>query len=85
MNFSFDESGSPIRKEITKQVYGDILQNLIDETVSAPQGKVLEIGIVIAGKMIKQVYDEKICDGVHVMAIGKEEFVPDIMQEAGII
>jgi methylenetetrahydrofolate reductase (NADPH) len=25
------------------------------------------------------------CDGVHIMAIGKEELVPDIMSAAGLI
>jgi len=25
------------------------------------------------------------CDGVHIMAIGKEEVVPDIMAAAGLI
>ena len=27
---------------------------------------------------------ESICDGVHVMAIGKEEVVPDILKAAGL-
>jgi 5,10-methylenetetrahydrofolate reductase len=34
--------------------------------------------------MIKRVGDEKMCDGVHIMAIGKEELVPDIMAAAGL-
>jgi len=25
------------------------------------------------------------CDGVHIMAIGKEDLVPDIMSSAGLI
>jgi len=25
------------------------------------------------------------CDGVHIMAIGKEELVPDIMAAAGLV
>ena len=39
-------------------------------------------GIEIAGRMIRQIRDEKICDGVHVMAIGKEELVPEILDAA---
>jgi 5,10-methylenetetrahydrofolate reductase len=27
---------------------------------------------------------ESMCDGVHVMAIGKEEVVPDILKAAGV-
>jgi 5,10-methylenetetrahydrofolate reductase len=34
--------------------------------------------------MIRQIKEEKICDGVHIMAIGKEEKVVDIMQAAGL-
>jgi methylenetetrahydrofolate reductase (NADPH) len=60
-------------------------QNLIDEMASAPKGGALNKGIEIAGRMIRQIKDEKICDGVHIMAIGKEEKVVDIMQAAGLI
>ena len=59
-------------------------QNLIDELAAAPKGEALNTGIKIAGRMIKQLKDENICDGVHIMAIGKEERVPDILAAAGI-
>ncbi|MDY6934414.1 MAG: methylenetetrahydrofolate reductase [Spirochaetota bacterium] len=59
-------------------------QNLIDELASAPKGTALKKGIEIAGRMIKKLKEERICDGVHIMAIGKEEVVPDILEEAGI-
>jgi methylenetetrahydrofolate reductase (NADPH) len=39
-------------------------------------------GIEIAGRMIRRLKAEQICDGVHIMAIGKEEVVPDILQAA---
>ena len=51
---------------------------------SAPKGSALAKGIEIAGCMIKRVRDEKMCDGVHIMAIGKEEVVPEIMAAAGL-
>jgi len=35
--------------------------------------------------MIKRIRDEKMCDGVHIMAIGKEEIVPEIMAAAGLL
>ena len=60
-------------------------QDLIDEMAGAPKGGALKKGIEIAGRMIRRIKDEKICDGVHIMAIGKEELVPDIMAEAGLI
>ena len=58
------------------------LDDLVNEMVSAEKGKKLEAGIQIAGRMIKQLRDEKICDGVHIMAIGKEGCVPDILKAA---
>jgi 5,10-methylenetetrahydrofolate reductase len=57
---------------------------MIDEISQAPKGGAISKGIEIAGRMIKQIYSENICDGVHIMAIGKEELVPEIMGAAGI-
>ncbi|OGO01107.1 MAG: 5,10-methylenetetrahydrofolate reductase [Chloroflexi bacterium RBG_13_52_14] len=59
-------------------------QNLIDELAGAPKGGALQKGIEIAGRMIKTIKEEKLCDGVHIMAIGKEEVVPDILAAAGL-
>lgn len=59
-------------------------QALIDEMSKAEKGKALQKGIEIAGRMIKTIKDEKICDGVHIMAINKEETVPDILAAAGL-
>ena len=59
-------------------------QTLIDELASAPKGTALKKGIEIAGRMIRQIKEEKLCDGVHIMAIGKEEVVPDILDAAGV-
>ena len=57
---------------------------LIEELKSAEKGKAVQKGIEIAGRMIKQIKDEKICDGVHIMAIGREGVVPDILAAAGL-
>jgi len=59
-------------------------QNLIDELAAAPKGEAIYKGIEIAGRMIATIKKESICDGVHVMAIGKEEVVPDILKAAGL-
>ncbi len=59
-------------------------QALIDELAGAPKGTAIKKGIEIAGRMIRQIKEEGICDGVHIMAIGKEEVVPDILSAAGI-
>jgi len=57
---------------------------LIEELKSAEKGKAVQKGVEIAGRMIKQLKDEKVCDGVHVMAIGREGVVPDILAAAGL-
>ena len=59
-------------------------QSLIDEMKGAAKGQVLQTGIAIAARMIRQIKDEAICEGVHIMAIGREELVPDILREAGL-
>jgi len=59
-------------------------QELIDELAGAPKGEALNKGIEIAGRMIATLEKERVCDGVHIMAIGKEEVVPDILRVAGL-
>jgi len=72
-------------KYMTENVPGIFVpQYLIDELASAPKGEALKKGIEIAGRMIATLEKEAICDGVHIMAIGKEEEVPDILEAAGL-
>jgi len=59
-------------------------QNLIGELTSAPKGEALNRGIEIAGRMVANIKKESICHGVHIMAIGREEVVPDILKAAGL-
>ena len=70
---------------MNKNVAGvKVPQELIDELASAPKGRAIEKGIEIAGRMINRIKKEKMCDGVHIMAIGREELVPEIMSAAGL-
>jgi methylenetetrahydrofolate reductase (NADPH) len=72
-------------KYMTENVPGVFVpQSLIDELASAPKGEALNKGIEIAARMIATIQKESMCDGVHVMAIGKEEVVPDILKAAGL-
>jgi 5,10-methylenetetrahydrofolate reductase len=72
-------------KFMNKNVPGIFVpQVMIDELASAPKGTALKKGIEIAGRMVRKIKEEKICDGVHIMAIGKEEVVPEILEIAGI-
>lgn len=78
-------TSAPMARFMNKNVPGVMVpQVLIDQMAAAPKGKALETGIEIAGGMIRHLKEEKICDGVHVMAIGKEELVPDILSAAGL-
>jgi 5,10-methylenetetrahydrofolate reductase len=60
-------------------------QVLIDELKAAGKEKALDTGLNIAARHIRQLRDEKICDGVHIMAIGMEDKVPVIMKRAGLL
>ncbi|MEK6581212.1 MAG: methylenetetrahydrofolate reductase [Nitrospirota bacterium] len=60
-------------------------QALIDELKAAGKEKALDTGMNITARHIRQLKDEKICDGVHIMAIGMEDKVPMIMERAGLL
>ena len=78
-------TSAPMARFMNKNIAGvNVPQDLIDEMASAQKGTALIKGIEIAGRMIRQIHEEKMCDGVHIMAIGKEEKVPDIMAAAGL-
>jgi 5,10-methylenetetrahydrofolate reductase len=78
-------TSAPMARFMNKNVAGvNVPQDLIDEMASAPKGRALDKGIEIAGRMIKRIQKEKMCDGVHIMAIGREELVPDIISAAGL-
>lgn len=78
-------TSAPMARFMNKNVAGVVVpQGLIDELEAAPKGRKLEKGVEIAGRMIRRIKEEKMCDGVHIMAIGKEELVPDIMSMAGL-
>jgi len=78
-------SSARMAKYMTENVPGIFVpQNLIDELAAAPKGEALAKGIEIAGRMIAALKEDSICDGVHIMAIGREEVVPDILAAAGL-
>jgi 5,10-methylenetetrahydrofolate reductase len=60
-------------------------EDLIDEIKAAGKEKALETGMNIAARHIKQLKEEGICAGVHIMAIGIEDKVPVIMERAGLL
>ena len=60
-------------------------QPIIDELATAEKGKGLQKGIEIAARMIKTVKEENLCHGVHIMAVGNEGVVPEILEAAELI
>ncbi len=78
-------SSARMAKYMTDNVPGIFVpQELIDELASAPKGEALNKGIEIAGRMIAAIKKNNLCDGVHIMAINREETVPDILAAAGL-
>ncbi|MCJ7604872.1 MAG: methylenetetrahydrofolate reductase, partial [Dehalococcoidales bacterium] len=70
---------------MTKNVPGIFVpQSLIDEMSSVGKEEMLAKGIEIAGRTIAALKKDNLCDGVHIMAIGKEEVVPDILAASGL-
>lgn len=59
-----------------------ISQAIIDELANVEKGKGLQKGIEIASRFIKTIKEENLCHGVHVMAVGREGIVPDILAAA---
>jgi len=79
-------TSAPMARFMNKNVAGvTVPKELIDEMAAAPKGRGIDTGIKIAGRMIRRIRDEKMCDGVHIMAIGREELVPAIMEAGGIL
>ncbi|MDY6912554.1 MAG: methylenetetrahydrofolate reductase, partial [Chloroflexota bacterium] len=62
---------------MNKSVPGIIIpQEIIDELATAEKGKGLQKGIEIAARFIREIKDENLCHGVHIMAVGNEGVVP---------
>jgi 5,10-methylenetetrahydrofolate reductase len=57
-------------------------QATVDDLATAEKGKGLQKGIEIAVELIKTIKEENLCHGVHVMAVGNERIVPDILEAA---
>ncbi|GBE33467.1 bifunctional homocysteine S-methyltransferase/5,10-methylenetetrahydrofolate reductase [bacterium BMS3Bbin05] len=60
-------------------------REFIDELKEAGKENALDTGLSITARHIKQLKDEGVCDGVHIMAIGMEDKVPVILERAGLL
>jgi 5,10-methylenetetrahydrofolate reductase len=70
-------------KYMNKNVPGIFVPDELIERMKNAENKVQE-GIKISGEFIKMVKAEGLCDGIHIMAIGAEENVPLILDQAGL-
>ena len=62
-----------------------VAQTVIDELAGVEKGKGLQKGIEIAVRLIKTIKEESLCHGVHIMAVGNESVVPDILESAELV
>lgn len=70
-------------KYMNSNVPGIIIpQDIIDELATAEKGKGLQKGIEMAVRLIRGIKEENLCDGVHIMAVGNEGIVPEIIEAA---
>ncbi|MFH1087284.1 MAG: methylenetetrahydrofolate reductase [Chloroflexota bacterium] len=60
-------------------------QAVVDELTAVEKGKGLQKGIDIAARFIRAAREENLCHGVHVMAVGNEKVVPDILAAAQVV
>ena len=60
-------------------------EDLLEEMASVPKEDAMLKGMEICARHIRFCKENNVCDGVHIMAIGKEEIVPDILKMAELL
>ena len=76
-------SSAGMARYMNKNVPGIFVsQAIMDELAAVEKGKGLQKGIEIAARMIKMIKEENLCHGIHIMAVGNESIVPDIIEAA---
>jgi 5,10-methylenetetrahydrofolate reductase len=58
--------------------------DVLAEMEAAPKEDALAKGIEICARQIRFCLDNRLCDGVHIMAPGRETIIPHILEAAGI-
>ncbi len=78
-------TGLGMAKYMNRAVPGILVpENVLGEMASVPKEEALHKGMEIAARHIRFLRENEVCDGVHIMAIGKEEIVPEILDMAGL-
>ena len=78
-------TGVGMAKYMNRAVPGIFVPDaLLEELAAVPKEDAMHKGMEIAARHIRFIRDNKLCDGVHIMAIGKEDIVPEILEMAGL-
>ncbi len=79
-------TGLGMAKYMNRAVPGIFVpDSLLEEMGSVPKEQAVQKGMEIAARHIGFLRDNHVCDGVHIMAIGKEEIIPEILDMAGVM
>lgn len=62
----------------------NVPDEMIQRMKDAGKENAANVGIDISAELISKLKSEGLCDGVHIMAIGAEETVPEILVRAGL-
>ena len=77
-------TGLGMAKYMNRAVPGIFVpDSLLEELGSVEKEEQLRKGMEIAARHIRFLRENKVCDGVHIMAIGREEIVPEIIAMSG--
>ena len=78
-------TGVGMAKYMNRSIPGIFVPDaILEELAEVPQEEQAHKGKEIAARNLAFLRDNKICDGVHIMAIGREEIVPEIIKMAGV-
>jgi 5,10-methylenetetrahydrofolate reductase len=55
---------------------------IIKELVAAPKDGLKKVAAQIAGRLVREM--KPMCQGAHLMTLGWDDVVPDILQQAGL-
>jgi methylenetetrahydrofolate reductase (NADPH) len=78
-------TGLGMAKYMNRAVPGILVPDaLLEELGSVPKEEQMRKGMEICARHLRFCMDNKVCEGAHIMAIGKEEIIPEILGMAGL-
>ena len=73
--------GAGMAKYMNRSVPGVFVpEPLVQELASAPKESVASVSVKIAGRLIREM--KGMCQGAHLMTLGWDQYIPDILAEA---